>query len=126
MSEAVSLFHGARVRASDGAVLDSTPLYLGRTPMAGESFAQQAPAVAFDGTHYLVTWQGSPCGSQWIDPGVQATDACYGTLSPQVWRTGAVNGWVPGTYTVSYSLTDSGGNSAVPLTRTVEVTRCPW
>jgi hypothetical protein len=67
-----------------------------------------------------------PCGSQWVDPGVQATDACYGNVSSQVWRTGQVNGWVPGTYTVSYSLTDSGGNSAVPITRTVEVTSCPW
>jgi hypothetical protein len=66
------------------------------------------------------------CGSQWVDPGVQATDACYGNLTAQVWRSGTVNGWAVGTYTVTYSLTDSGGNSAAPLTRTVNVVNCPW
>jgi hypothetical protein len=66
------------------------------------------------------------CGSQWVDPGVEATDACYGNLAHTVWRTGEVNGWAEGTYTVTYSLTDSGGNSAVPVTCTVQVVNCPW
>ncbi|WP_224362782.1 DUF5011 domain-containing protein [Hyalangium versicolor] len=66
------------------------------------------------------------CGSQWVDPGVEATDACYGNLTAQVWHTGEVNGWAEGTYTVTYTLTDSGGNSATPVTRTVEVVDCPW
>ncbi|SEU24233.1 DUF5011 domain-containing protein [Stigmatella erecta] len=66
------------------------------------------------------------CGSQWVDPGVEAQDACYGNLTAQVWRSGTVNGWAVGTYTVTYSLTDSGGNSAPPLTRTVNVVNCPW
>ncbi|WP_225410212.1 immunoglobulin-like domain-containing protein [Stigmatella hybrida] len=66
------------------------------------------------------------CGSQWVDPGVEAQDACYGNLTAQVWRSGTVNGWAVGTYTVTYSLTDSGGNSAAPLTRTVNVVNCPW
>jgi hypothetical protein len=29
-------------------------------------------------------------------------------------------------YTVTYTLTDSGGNSATPVTRTVDVVNCPW
>ncbi|WP_224367957.1 DUF5011 domain-containing protein [Hyalangium versicolor] len=66
------------------------------------------------------------CGSQWVDPGVTATDACYGNLTPQVWKTGEVNGWAVGTYTVTYTVTDSGGNSATPVTRTVNVVNCPW
>ncbi|MDC0710939.1 DUF5011 domain-containing protein [Stigmatella sp. ncwal1] len=66
------------------------------------------------------------CGSQWVDPGVEAKDACYGNLAAQVWHTGEVNGWGEGTYTVTYTLTDSGGNSATPVTRTVEVVDCPW
>jgi hypothetical protein len=66
------------------------------------------------------------CGSQWVDPGVDARDACYGDVSPTVQRSGYVNGWVPGTYTVVYSVTDSGGNSAPPVTRTVQVSNCPW
>jgi hypothetical protein len=66
------------------------------------------------------------CGSQWVDPGVSASEACYGELSAQVWHTGEVKGWAVGTYTVTYSLTDSGGNSAVPVTRRVDVVNCPW
>ncbi|HVG64397.1 MAG TPA: DUF5011 domain-containing protein [Hyalangium sp.] len=66
------------------------------------------------------------CGSQWVDPGVQALDTCYGDVSAQVWRTGEVNGWAEGTYTVTYTLTDSGGNSATPVERVVEVVDCPW
>jgi hypothetical protein len=66
------------------------------------------------------------CGSGWVDPGVEAHDACYGDISATVRRSGSVNGWVPGVYTVTYSVTDSGGNSAQPVSRTVEVVNCPW
>jgi hypothetical protein len=67
-----------------------------------------------------------PCGSQWMDPGVESLDACYGDLSSQVSWTGDVNSWVEGTYTRTYTVTDSGGNSAPPVSRTVEVVDCPW
>jgi hypothetical protein len=67
-----------------------------------------------------------PCGNAWVDPGVEATDACYGNVGPMVSRTGEVNGWAEGLYTLRYAMTDSGGNSAIPLTRTVEVVDCPW
>jgi hypothetical protein len=66
------------------------------------------------------------CGSQWVDPGVEARDACYGDVSPQVLRQGYVNGWAPGRYTVTYTLRDPGGNTATPVTRTVDVANCPW
>ncbi len=66
------------------------------------------------------------CGSQWVDPGVEAMDACYGDVSPTVRVTGYVNGWAAGTYTLLYEVTDSGGNSATPVTRTVSVLNCPW
>jgi hypothetical protein len=81
-----------------------------------------APVLALKGAAH----QTHTCGSQWVDPGVEATDACYGNLAGSVWRTGEVNGWAKGTYTVTYSLTDSGGNTATPVTRTVEVVNCPW
>ncbi|WP_224249369.1 immunoglobulin-like domain-containing protein [Hyalangium gracile] len=66
------------------------------------------------------------CGSQWKEPGYTGTDGCYGDLTPQVRFSGDVNGWAAGTYTVTYTLTDSGGNSATPVTRTVDVVNCPW
>ncbi len=81
-----------------------------------------APALQLIGSDHMT----QPCGSGFVDPGVVATDACYGDVTPMVVKTGYVNGWVPGTYTVRYDVRDSGGNAAPPVTRTVEVTRCPW
>jgi hypothetical protein len=81
-----------------------------------------APSLQLIGPAFMT----HTCGSQWADPGVQAADACYGNVSAQVQHTGEVNGWAPGTYTVTYWLTDSGGNSATPVTRTVQVANCPW
>jgi hypothetical protein len=66
------------------------------------------------------------CGSAWVDPGVVAMNACYGDVTRAVVRTGYVNGWVPGLYTVRYESTDGGGNMAQPVVRTVQVTDCPW
>lgn len=66
------------------------------------------------------------CGSQWVDPGFVALDACYGNATQSVQVSGDVNGWTPGTYTVTYLATDSAGNSALPVTRTVHVANCPW
>jgi hypothetical protein len=43
-------------------------------------------------------------------------------FSAQVWHTDEVNGWAVGTY----SLTDSSGGSATPITRAVDVANCPW
>ncbi|MDC0712915.1 hypothetical protein POL68_30920 [Stigmatella sp. ncwal1] len=42
---------GVRIRASDGAVLDASPIHIASTQV------DYAPAVAFDGTHFLVVWQ---------------------------------------------------------------------
>ncbi len=44
--------YGARVRGSDGAVLDAAGLELARLPSG-----QAAPALAFDGTSFLLVWQ---------------------------------------------------------------------
>ncbi|HYI00786.1 immunoglobulin-like domain-containing protein, partial [Hyalangium sp.] len=82
-----------------------------------------APTLSLKGPDHMA----HQCGSVWVDPGVEATDACYGDVSPTVVQAGDyVNGWVQGVYAVRYLLTDSGGNSAPSVTRTVEVVDCPW
>ena len=43
------------------------------------------------------------CGSAYVDPGASSSDQCYGDLTPSVARTGEVNGWIPGLYTVRYA-----------------------
>lgn len=80
------------------------------------------PQFALKGPTHMV----HQCGSQWVEPGWTAFDTCYGDIAPEVHWTGFPNGWVEGVYTVQYTLTDSGGNSAPALTRTVEVVNCPW
>jgi hypothetical protein len=64
------------------------------------------------------------CGSNWVDPGYSASDACYGSLTSSVAVTGDVNGWSEGTYTVVYEVRDSSGH-AVSASRTVTVVNCP-
>jgi hypothetical protein len=83
---------------------------------------RHAPALRLEGS----AWMTHACGSPWVDPGVVAMDACYGDVTRAVVRTGYVNGWVPGLYTVRYEITDGGGNTAQAVVRTVQVTGCPW
>jgi hypothetical protein len=68
-----------------------------------------------------------PCGSNYdYSHDVTATDECYGDLSGSVSRTGEVNGWVEGSYTLVYSVSDGAGHAAPSVTRTVNVVDCPW
>ncbi|WP_224247864.1 DUF5011 domain-containing protein [Hyalangium gracile] len=66
------------------------------------------------------------CGSNWVDPGVTATDDCYGDVSYSVQTAGFVNGWAEGTYTVHYWTMDPGGRKSNLQKRVVEVIDCPW
>jgi hypothetical protein len=81
-----------------------------------------APSLALLGPSSMV----HTCNTPWADPGVTANDACSGDISTWVSRTGEVNAWAAGVYTVTYNVTDAGGNSATPVTRTVQVVNCPW
>ncbi|RKI75240.1 HYR domain-containing protein [Corallococcus sp. AB049A] len=51
--------HGARVRASDGIVVDSPSL-----PITTRAEAQRTPAVAFDGSHFLTVWTDQKSGAR--------------------------------------------------------------
>jgi uncharacterized protein len=58
-------------------------------------------------------------GSTWTDPGTSATDTCAGNLSAAIQISGTVNTSAPGTYPITYSVSD-GFNSAT-VTRHVTV-----
>jgi N-acetylneuraminic acid mutarotase len=58
-------------------------------------------------------------GSAFVDPGATATDAVAGVV-PLTSST-PVNGFVPGTYTLTYNFTDAAGNAAMQKTVTVHV-----
>ncbi len=59
-------------------------------------------------------------GTSWIDPGATATDLEDGNLTSKIISTSTVNINIPGTYSVLYSVTDSGGLTAT-TTRAVDV-----
>ncbi len=83
----------------------------------------RAPTLTLNGAE-VINFQ---CGSNYdYSQDVTATDTCYGNLSAAVVRTGEVNGWVEGSYTLVYSLSDGSGNAAPSVTRTVNVVACPW
>jgi hypothetical protein len=84
---------------------------------------KRAPTLTLNGPARMT----HTCGSgNFVDPGATASDQCYGDLTSSVTRSGSVNAWVKGTYTVTYSVKDSAGNSASSVTRTVDVVNCPW
>lgn len=60
-------------------------------------------------------------GGTYGDAGATATDNVDGDVSSQIVATGTVNTNAAGTYTISYNVTDSAGNKAITLTRTVNV-----
>lgn len=59
-------------------------------------------------------------GIDFVDPGFSAVDECDGDLTSQVTVTGTVDGHTYGTYTLTYSVTDSSGNVG-EIIRTVQI-----
>ncbi len=61
------------------------------------------------------------CGVSFVDPGATALDDLEGDLTADITVSGTVDTATPGEYTLTYNLSDSEGNAAVPVTRTVTV-----
>jgi prepilin-type N-terminal cleavage/methylation domain-containing protein len=74
-----------------------------------------APTIGMNGDAIVTVNKGST----YSDAGATATDNV--DTSVTVTSTGSVNPSVVGSYTITYNATDSSGNSATPVTRTVNV-----
>ncbi len=61
-------------------------------------------------------------GETFNDPGASATDNVDGDITANTVTSGTVDTSVPGSYTVTYNVSDAAGNSAVSQVRTVNVT----
>ncbi len=61
-----------------------------------------------------------PAGGSFKEPGFTAMDNCDGDITNQVKVTGGIDPYLPGDYTISYSVTDNYGNTATAR-RTVTV-----
>ena len=78
----------------------------------------EAPVITLNGDANVVLIIDDV--STWQDPGATATDNVDGDLTSGITTTGTVNEAI-GTYTIDYDVTDSAGNQANTVTRTVEV-----
>lgn len=63
-------------------------------------------------------------GEAWDDPGASASDNADGDLTGEIRVEGTVDGETPGTYTLTYVVSDKSGNQA-SVTRTVNVKTTP-
>src|SRR6185369_17656166 len=61
------------------------------------------------------------CHTSYTDGGATASDGCAGDLTSQILSGSDVNVNVPGTYHVTYNVSDPAGNPADEVTRTVVV-----
>ncbi|TKC15412.1 DUF4185 domain-containing protein [Robertmurraya kyonggiensis] len=61
-------------------------------------------------------------GDSFTDPGATAIDNLDGDLTSKIQVSGKVNTDIVGTYSLKYNVTDSDGNKAAEVTRTVKVT----
>lgn len=78
-----------------------------------------APVIALLGANPLTNFVDG-----YFDPGATATDPFYGNLTGSIVVSGNLTTNVPGTYTVTYSVTDPAGNSAM-TNRTVVLIPLP-
>jgi len=73
----------------------------------------------------VITLQGGTvtvqCGGVLNDPGATASDICAGNISSAIVVSGEVDLGTPGSYTLTYNVSDPSGNAAAPVTRTVNV-----
>lgn len=82
--------------------------------------------IVIDLTKPVITLLGSDTvsvtlGSSYTDAGATANDAVAGDLTSSIVLAGSVNTNVAGTYTLTYSVSDTAGNAANTVTRRVAV-----
>jgi choice-of-anchor A domain-containing protein len=65
--------------------------------------------------------QSQECATAYTDPGATASDVCFGDLSRDITRTGEVDTHAPGSYPLTYNVSNPAGQSATPVIRTVNV-----
>ena len=76
-----------------------------------------APALALVGEAII----SHEAGVDYTDAGVTATDSFEGDLAAKVVKLGTVDTSEPGDYTLTYNVSDSSGNAATEIKRTVTV-----
>jgi len=107
--------------------LDDYALEYNVSDTAGNVATQVIRTVTVvDSTPPIIMLNGDPAitierGGSFDDPGATATDSFEGDLTANIVVTGSVNATEAGVYTIQYNVSDSSGNEAVEVIRTVTV-----
>jgi len=96
------------------------------TDSDGNTGTAQRTVTVADQTEPVITQLGLPSitinvGGIFIDPGATASDNVDGDLTPAIVSAGSVSTGVVGLYTLTYDVSDTVGNAAVQVTRSVSV-----
>ena len=83
----------------------------------GPDADREAPVITMLGISPVTITQGDV----YIDAGATAVDAVDGNITSNIQPVGFVNPNIHGTYYITYNVSDSSGNAATPVTRTVIV-----
>ena len=75
------------------------------------------PSITLNGDEEITV----EVGGSFVDPGATATDTYQGNISSAIVVTGSVDTDALGTYVIRYNVSDSSGNAATEVTRTVTV-----
>ncbi|MDO8751927.1 MAG: DUF5011 domain-containing protein, partial [Candidatus Wolfebacteria bacterium] len=89
----------------------------GSTMSINYTFDTEGPAITLNGSSTVSIEQGRT----YVDEGAIATDAADGNLTANITTSTTLNNLVIGTYTLTYSVTDSAGNTGSTI-QTIEVT----
>jgi large repetitive protein len=92
----------------------------------GNTTIERTNAFNLDNTIPVITMTGSspinhPVGTAYTDAGATATDGIDGNLTSSISTNNGVNINTLGSYSVTYNVSDSSGNNATQVTRTVNV-----
>ena len=101
--------------------------YLDQLDAVGASVTRTAITNITDSTPPVITLLGFEpvnieLGTSYVDAGATAFDNTDGNITVDIVTVNPVNTAAVGTYTVTYNVDDAAGNSAVQVTRTVNVT----
>ena len=119
------------VSAVNTSVIGSYSVTYNVDDLAGNSAVEviRTVNVVADATPPVITMLGSSpvdvvINDTYGDAGATASDAVDGDLTGSIETASTVNTTTAGSYTVTYNVDDSTGNSAVPVVRTVNVRNC--
>jgi hypothetical protein len=109
-------FNGAII--PNGVQISRPPLVsAGPPPVFSPIDVGLVPSLSLIGADHLLVNRNDP----FVDPGAIALDPCEGNLNDRVVATGTVDVTTPGSYVMTYNVTNAVGKSAPAVERTVTV-----